>query len=444
MSFKIKYIAQLCDAESNEIIEQEEIKIKGLSFPKTINEFGIRHSEQIELIKKAQDFFLKFQSQFFSEQKSCPKCGNKIHKKGKFTSDFHDVFTDHEVVVQRLGCNCGWMSDHSIQGIYGNSSHPELVNLQVTNCADKSFDKSSQNLNNICCNKRKINNHATLINNVNKAGTLLEQLKLSEEWSKSNTTAEQIILNIDGGHVQNKEEGKHSFEELVATAYKPEDLVDTSANRKEIRRKVTVASALQDSQKTMKALTKQACLKLGMDKNTIVTVLSDGASNCWNVAEDLASECKNIIKVLDWFHIGKKFKERESKILAKFIEDYNGAKWKLWHGKPNDAIEKLKKLKNQHEGDAATKSLDELISYISNNIDSIVNYQNRQQEKLSFTSQLAESSINSVINDRQKNKKMQWTRKGAHNILQIRTSIFSKEFNSDWGVVSEKLYKKAA
>jgi len=28
--------------------------------------------------------------------------------------------------------------------------------------------------------------------------------------------------------------------------------------------------------------------------------------------------------------------------------------------------------------------------------------------------------------------------------LQIRTSIFSKEFNSDWGVVSEKLYKKAA
>jgi len=88
--------------------------------------------------------------------------------------------------------------------------------------------------------------------------------------------------------------------------------------------------------------------------------------------------------------------------LAKFIEDYNGAKWKLWHGKPNDAIEKLKKLKNQHEGDAATKSLDELISYISNNIDSIVNYQNRQQEKLSFTSQLAESSINSVINDRQK------------------------------------------
>jgi len=57
MSFKIKYIAQLCDAESNEIIEQEEIKIKGLSFPKTINEFGIRHSEQIELIKKAKISF---------------------------------------------------------------------------------------------------------------------------------------------------------------------------------------------------------------------------------------------------------------------------------------------------------------------------------------------------------------------------------------------------
>jgi hypothetical protein len=52
MGFKIKYIAQICDDDSDEIIEQQEIKIKGLSFPKTFQEFGIRHNEQIELIKK--------------------------------------------------------------------------------------------------------------------------------------------------------------------------------------------------------------------------------------------------------------------------------------------------------------------------------------------------------------------------------------------------------
>ncbi len=154
MGLKVKYVAQLCNADTDEVIEQQEIKVKGLSFPKTFQEFGIRHSEQIELIKNAQDFFLKFQCHFFAEQASCPKCGKKIHKKGKFSSDFHDVFADHKVTIQRLGCSCGWQSLHSIQGIYGNASHPELVNLQVVNSAEKSFDKASKSLNDICCGTR--------------------------------------------------------------------------------------------------------------------------------------------------------------------------------------------------------------------------------------------------------------------------------------------------
>lgn len=48
------------------------------------------------------------------------------------------------------------------------------------------------------------------------------------------------------------------------------------------------------------------------------------------------------------------------------------------------------------------------------------------------TSQLAETSINNIINERQKNQKMSWSRTGAHNILQIRTSLFSKGWQADW------------
>ena len=77
-------------------------------------------------------------------------------------------------------------------------------------------------------------------------------------------------------------------------------------------------------------------------------------------------------------------------------------------------------------------------------MNNIINYQERQDSKLPFTSQLAESSINSIINERQKNKKMQWTRVGAHNILQIRTSMFSKGFDADWSIIPGKMYKKAA
>jgi hypothetical protein len=348
------------------------------------------------------------------------------------------------VIIQRLGCTCGWQSQRSIQGIYGNASHPELINLQIKNSAEKSFDKASKSLNNICCSNRKINNHATLIGNVNKVGTLLEELKLSEEWVKTNEVATEIVLNIDGGYVQNKEENRHSFEELVATAYKPEDLIEISPDKKEIKHKISVDSALKDKQKTMKKLTRQACLRLGMTKNTTVTVLTDGASNCWSVAEYVAKDCKEIIKVLDWFHIGKKFKEREFKIPVELIEKYNGAKWKLWYGKPKDSIERLTELKNKLIDITAIEAIEELITYVNNNINNIIDYQVRRNNKLPFTSQLAESSINSIINEQQKNKKMQWSRSGAHNILQIRTSIFSKGLDNDWNIILGKMYKKAA
>jgi hypothetical protein len=444
MGFKIKYVAQFCNSDTDEIIEQQEIKIKGLSFPKIFQEFGIRHKEQIKLIKNAQDFFIKFQCNFFSEQSSCPKCGKKTNKKSKFNSDFHDVFTDHKVTIQRLGCICGWQSHNSIQRIYGNASHPELVNLQVTNSAEKSFYKANKSLNDICCSKRKINNHVTLINNVNKVGSSLEGLKLSNDWSISDKKASEIILNIDGGHVQNREKNKRSVEELVATAYRSEDLIEVSSDKKEIKHKVSVASAMKDGQKIIKKLTKDACLQLGMTKATTIVALTDGASNCWSIVEHITKNCKKIIKILDWFYIGKKFKERKSKIPVELVEKYNSEKWKLWHGKPKDSLERLIKLKNNLIYETAIKKIDELIFYINNNKEYSVNYQQRQDKHLSFTNQLAESSINSIINERQKNKKMQWSRSGAHNLLQISTSIFSKRFDYDWNAVAGKMYKEAA
>jgi hypothetical protein len=62
-----------------------------------------------------------------------------------------------------------------------------------------------------------------------------------------------------------------------------------------------------------------------------------------------------------------------------------------------------------------------------------------------FTSNLAEGTVNNLINERQKGKqKMLWGREGAHNVLQIRSSVESKSWKSDWKKVESDLYKKAA
>ncbi len=63
---------------------------------------------------------------------------------------------------------------------------------------------------------------------------------------------------------------------------------------------------------------------------------------------------------------------------------------------------------------------------------------------LFFTSQLAESTVNTLINDRQKNdKRMQWSREGADAILQIRSSKHIGTWEDDWAQSQEFIYKKA-
>lgn len=50
---------------------------------------------------------------------------------------------------------------------------------------------------------------------------------------------------------------------------------------------------------------------------------------------------------------------------------------------------------------------------------------------------MAESHIDSMINTRHKRKqKRQWTRQGAHNVLQIKAMMASNEWKENWlGVV---------
>jgi UDP-N-acetylmuramate-alanine ligase len=73
-----------------------------------------------------------------------------------------------------------------------------------------------------------------------------------------------------------------------------------------------------------------------------------------------------------------------------------------------------------------------LQDYLKNNQKYLVNYGEREKANKVFTSQVAESHIDSIINTRHKRKKMQWTRQGAHNVLQIRAMMASNEWKENW------------
>jgi len=71
--------------------------------------------------------------------------------------------------------------------------------------------------------------------------------------------------------------------------------------------------------------------------------------------------------------------------------------------------------------------------YIERNQAYIVNYDERATAHKTYTSQVAESHIDTLINARhKKTRKMQWSREGADNVLQIRATMASKEWVSKW------------
>ena len=105
-------------------------------------------------------------------------------------------------------------------------------------------------------------------------------------------------------------------------------------------------------------------------------------------------------------------------------------------------LEELQGLISDHK---TLLKLSKLATYISNNQEGLVDYGARKREGLPYTSNIAEMTVNTLINDRQKGKqKMLWSREGGHNVLQIRSSIFSGTWKNDWKKLEDRIYKKAA
>ena len=82
--------------------------------------------------------------------------------------------------------------------------------------------------------------------------------------------------------------------------------------------------------------------------------------------------------------------------------------------------------------------LDKFITYIRNNIDKIVNYSERKKQSLVFTSNLVESTVETLINQRCKGqKKIRWSREVLNPILQLRSAIHSTgEWDANWKTVA--------
>jgi len=438
VDYELRVIVEKVSVSTQEVVKRDTLKVYDIKAPESILELGLRHEEQISLLEKVQNSILAAQSKLIDPgYESCPKCGQNLHKRGFAQSKFHAVFTDHKVSIQKHNCcnpECDWQSTPTTTSVFGTSSHPNLAKLQCEQGALYSYRKAQTNLEQLNVHRRPVNNHNKIKQITTEVGALLAQENLKPlTVVEDAASAPEVIIQVDGGHIPIKDQDKRSFEALSAVAYRPENLRRIDQHHGEIVRKSCALSAKDDELATMKIYTLNAALKQGMTETTQVTALADGALNCWSVILSLAPHCQQLFCILDWFHIAMRFQNVGGAVEDAYKETLERVKWTLWHGKPDEALSKLKILMTNVADDKKRSKLEKLYDYLKNNQAYLVNYEEREQQNKTYTSQVAESHIESIINDRYKNsKKMQWTREGAHNVLQIRGMITSNEWDDNW------------
>jgi len=150
--------------------------------------------------------------------------------------------------------------------------------------------------------------------------------------------------------------------------------------------------------------------------------------------------------ILDWHHVtmkltvlsqyGKGLVQCEA-VLGKPIQDQiERLKWSLWHGQVDKALGKIDDLEtaiapfseSYPRFPRLVKALSALRTYIVNNRHVIPNYGERYRHGEPIATGFVESTVNEVVSKRFcKKQQMQWSKEGAHLLLQTRVRTLNGE-----------------
>ena len=110
---------------------------------------------------------------------------------------------------------------------------------------------------------------------------------------------------------------------------------------------------------------------------------------------------------------------------ARLAKEIESIKWTLWNG--SSGLKTSRTISPRSTGGIQNHrkfvtAAREFGVYIANNVASLINYGERYRSGERISSAFAEATVNAVVSKRfAKKQQMQWTRRGAHLLLQTRT-----------------------
>jgi hypothetical protein len=264
-----------------------------------------------------------------------------------------------------------------------------------------------------------------------------------------------LTVGIDGGYVRHWEEKQQQFEVIVGKsilAFRRDDEEDLPSSK--------CFGFVQTLDRKPKRRLFEVLRSQGHQMNQQITFLSDGGDTVRDLQLYLNPHAEHL---LDWFHLSMRLTvmQQTAKGLPQTIHDEEETyplrdpvvralerlKWSLWHGNVYKAFQKLTDLVMDLDAAVATtsngtaqkllKAVEEFYTYIERNRAFIPNYGERYRYGERISTGFVESTVNQVISRRFcKKQQMQWTKRGAHLLLQMRV----KTLNQELGTVFQRWY----
>jgi hypothetical protein len=374
---------------------------------------------------------------FVSRHRCCPACGRQLCSKGKYPIVFRTVFGNVTISSPRFyRCGCQPADSRTfspLAELFTEHTAPELLYLESRWASLISFGMTAALLKDVLP-VADTTNPETVRCHLHKVADQLEaNLGTSEPGSRNDGPAagqaasiprEAIIVGIDGGYLRNWHDKQKKFEVIVGKSM---------AEDRDDRYLGLVRSQDADPKRRFCEMLQRQ----GLPTDQPVTVLTDGGDSVRAFASDLPTGSEHH---LDWFHVAMRLNVLGQ--YARGLTHYNPLeaaalqdrleriKWRLWHGDADEALSRARELADDVAALASgypgltrlVKATAGLATYIGNNIAAITDYAARWDHGEIISTAFAESTVDLVISRRfAKKQQMQWSKKGAHRLLQTRT-----------------------
>jgi hypothetical protein len=384
-----------------------------------LEDLGLSIAEAKTLMAAVQQQVVGAQAASWAERhRCCPACGTRRYSKGRYPSVFMTLYGDVQISSPRLHrCSCqrddGPATVSPLRELMSDHVAPERLYLEARWSSLVPYAAAAGLLADVLpiasgANATTLREHILRVAERAEAELGDEQSCFIDgcpaEWAALPIPEGRIVVGLDGGYVRDWKDRKTNFEVIVGQSVPDE---------RDARYVGLVHTYDAKPKRRLFDLLKSQ----GLQANQDVTFLTDGGEEVRALTEFVTPESEH---VLDWFHITMRLTvlcqyargvaNHDEAAGKRLLADLERIKWFLWHGNHYRARQIIESF--EYDVDALEAS----------NVSSLINYGERFRAGERISSSLAESSVNAVISKRfAKRQQMQWTKRGAHLLLQTRT-----------------------